>query len=280
MTKLQEAVSLLRSGRQFDLSVPLEAAMPVSPVHTPFRMALTARHGDWVREGGITGAAELLVLSGHTGTHIDALCHVARDGLLFGGIDASEALVGGRFVALAVDSIAPIMTRAILIDVPGYRGVESVEPGGAIGADELEQIVVQTGARPEKGDAVLVRTGWRTGGRYEAGQRFVGWETGVPGIDVSAADWLAAHGAILVGGDTIALEVLHPGDGHSKMPVHGRLLVDHGIHIVEMLDLDELAAARVCEMLLCITPLRIVGGTGSPVRAIALAFDESVDVNS
>jgi kynurenine formamidase len=276
MTKVEETVALLRSGRQFDLSVPLEPAMPVSPVHTPFRMALTSRHGDWVRDGGVTGATELLVLSGHTGTHIDALCHVARDGVMFGGLDAKEASVGGRFTALGVDTIVPIMTRGVLIDVPGYRGVDSADPGEPIGGDELEAVVAKTGVRPGRGDAVLVRTGWRTGGRYQDGPRFVGWETGVPGIDVSAADWLAAHGAVLVGADTIALEVIRPGDGHSKMPVHSKLLVDHGIHIVEMLDLDELAAARAYEVLLCITPLRIVGGTGSPIRAVAVSFDEAV----
>lgn len=272
MGRVTEILDLIHNeGRIYELSVSLENATPVSPVHTPFRMALTARHGDWVRDGGLTGAAELLVMSGHTGTHIDALSHVARNGKLFGGVDAAAAVVNGRFAEFGVDTISPIVTRGILLDIPKWRGVESLPPEEGIGRNELEDISNHLGVVPGPNDAVLIRTGWRVG-RYQQGSAFVGWETGVPGIDESGAEWLGEHGVVLAGSDTIAFERIYAGLGHSRLPVHGALLVDYGIHIVEMMNLDGLAADNVYEFLLLILPLPIVGGTGSPIRPVAVTF--------
>src|SRR5205823_1114110 len=102
-------IPLASAARVYDLAQPLEAATPVSPSHPPFRMALTRRHGDVVRPGGGSGANELLSLSGHAGTHLDALCHVSCDGRLFGGLDAVAASRGGRFQLLGVETVAPMI---------------------------------------------------------------------------------------------------------------------------------------------------------------------------
>ena len=73
---------------------------------------------------------------------------------------------------------------------------------------------------------------------------FVGQERGAPGPDESAARWLAERRVALTGGETVAYEQIPPGQGHALLPVHVLLLVEHGIHIVEMLDLERLAAQR------------------------------------
>ena len=86
---------------------------------------------------------------------------------------------------------------------------------------------------------------------------------------VSAA-WLAAHGVRATGSDTIAFEALAPGSGHARLPVHGLLLVEHGIHIIETLQLEDLARDEVAEHLFVAAPLKLVGGTGSPLRPLAL----------
>src|SRR5262252_9442241 len=101
-------LELLPRLRVYDLAQPLEATTPVSPSHPPFRMALLRRHGDSVKQDGSSGANELLVMGGHTGTHIDALAHVSVEGKLYGGVDAMLASVGGRFQTLGVDSIQPV----------------------------------------------------------------------------------------------------------------------------------------------------------------------------
>ena len=116
---------------------------------------------------------------------------------------------------------------------------------------------------------MLFRTGWPVG-RYQDEPAYVGWPTGVPGPDETAARWLAERRIHVAGSDTIAFEWLAPDAGHSRLPVHVILLVENGIHIIEVLDLEELARDRVYEFLFVASPLKLVGATGSPVRPLAL----------
>ncbi|MFD0661198.1 cyclase family protein [Thermocatellispora tengchongensis] len=95
-----------------DLAQPLQAGMPCSPTHPGFHFALTQRHGDGPpRPDGITGSAELIVLGGHVGTHMDALCHVAADGLMYGGVEAATAVTGGRYHVHGIDQVPPMVCR-------------------------------------------------------------------------------------------------------------------------------------------------------------------------
>ena len=81
---------------------------------------------------------------------------------------------------------------------------------------------------------------------------------------------IASWGARITGHDSVAYEQIRPGVGHSLLPVHRILLVEHGIHIVENLHLDELARDKVYEFLFMVSPLKMVGATGSPVRPVAV----------
>src|SRR5581483_3266892 len=97
-------LKLLSGARVFDLGHPLDPGMPVSPNHPGYRMALLRRHGDMVRADGGSASNEMIVMGGHTGTHLDALCHVSHAGKLHGGIDAQEAQTGGRFQQLGLET--------------------------------------------------------------------------------------------------------------------------------------------------------------------------------
>jgi len=121
----------------------------------------------------------------------------------------------------------------------------------------------------QPGDVVLVRTGWPQ--VYGDPQRYIGHTDGAPGVTIDGAEWLADRGVRAAGCDTIAFDQIRPGAGHNHMPAHVVLLVQHGIHIIEVLNLEELAASGVREFLFVMVPLRIVGATGSPVRPLAIA---------
>ena len=93
----------------------------------------------------------------------------------------------------------------------------------------------------------------------------------MPGVGEAGATWLADRGVHAVGADTIAFERLAPGAGHALLPAHRVLLVEHGIYIIETLDLEELAARRGPRVhCSCSSPLNLVGATGSPVRPLAV----------
>jgi kynurenine formamidase len=259
----------LESGVEvFDLAQPLAAETPHSPNHPPFRMALMRRHGDTLREDGGSAASELISTGGHTGTHIDALAHVSHRGLLHGDVPADEAQRGGRFSSLGVDAIEPTFCRGVLLDVAGLHGAEVLPGGYGITEEDLVSAERQAGVEVRAGDVVLVRSGWaRNFGDPEA---FVGHEAGVPGPTERAARWLAQRRVRATGAETIAYEQIKPGVGHALLPVHRLLLVEHGIHIIEVMNLSGLAAAGVHEFAFILAPLNITGGTGSPVRPLAV----------
>ncbi|GAA2860644.1 cyclase family protein [Pseudonocardia halophobica] len=259
----------VRAGaRVIELGHPLYTGMPSSPNHPGFRMTLERRHGDAVRPDGGSASNEIIVTGGHVGTHVDALSHVSHEGLLHGGIDAAEAQRGGKHTAHGAETIPPMVTRGVLLDVAAVHGVDTLEGGYGVTAGDLEAAAARVGAEPGRGDIALVRTGW--GRLFGDTTAYLGKESGVPGVTVDGARWLAERGVVATGSDTTAFEQIPAGAGHRVLPVHRVLLVEHGIHIVEHLALEDAAAAGLGEFLAVFAPLRIVGGTGAPVRPLAV----------
>jgi kynurenine formamidase len=254
--------------RAYDLGRPMFIGMPQSQEHVPFRMAIGRRHGDRVRVDGTSGASEVIITGGHVGTHVDALSHVSHEGLLHGGVDAGAACVGGRYAEGGVEQVEPLVARGILLDVPRAVGVELCPAAHEITVAELEAALALTGLIPAPGDVILVRTGW--GQVFDQTERFAGEVDGAPGPGEAACRWLAAHRPAAVGGDTVAFERIAPAHVEPSLPGHRVLIVESGIPIVEMLDLEELAAAAVAEFLFVLSPLKLIGATGSPVRPLAL----------
>lgn len=263
-------LDLVRRGvRIFDLARPLSIGMPQSPNHPAYWHTLPRRHGDMVRADGGSAANDLIVTGTHVGTHIDALAHVSHEGQLHGGVDAVAAGTGGRFLAHGVHTIAPMVCRGVLLDVPAALGIDACEPAYEITPADLDAAQAHAAVRVQPGDVVLVRSGW--GRRFDEGsEAYLGTTTGVPGVAAAGAGWLAERGVHAAGADTIAFERLAPGGGHNLLPAHRILLVDCGIYIVEALALEELAAAGIGEFTLVLIPLNLVGATGSPVRPLAV----------
>jgi len=260
--------SLFAGATVYDLAHRLEANIPVSPNHPGFRMALVRRHGDYTRPDGGSAANELIVIGGHTGTHIDALCHVSHQGKLYGDLDAATVQRGGRFTQLGVESIPVIVCRGVLLDVATMHGVDVLPAGYPITAADLAAASERQDTPVQAGDAVLVRTGWSR--HWSDPATFLGQVSGVPGPDEGAARWLAERHVRVTGAETTAYEHIAPGAGHSRLPVHRILLVESGILIIEMLDLESLARDHLYEFLFVVAPLKIAGATGSPVRPVAI----------
>lgn len=261
-------LSIVGDGvRIYDLARPMFDGMPQSPNHPPFRFTLSRRHGDVVREDGGSAAAEMIVTGGHVGTHIDALSHVSHCGELYGGISAHDAQTGGRMKAHGVETIAPILRRGVLLDVPAALG-GPCDAGYEITPADLEATMARQGSTINEGDVVLIRSGW--GRLWDDSEAYVGRRSGVPGVGESGARWLADHQIHAAGADTIAFERIAAGRGHASLPAHRVLLVERGIYIIETLALEELASDGIHEFLFILAPLKIVGGTGSPTRPLAV----------
>jgi kynurenine formamidase len=253
--------------RLVELGQPFFTGMPCSPNHPGFRMTLIRRHGDMVRADGGSAANEIIVTGGHVGTHVDALSHVSHDGVMYGGVDAAQAQVGGAFRALGAELTPAFLRRGVLLDVAVTLGVDVLAPGQAVGAAELQAALDRCGTDLRPGDVALVRTGWAQ--HFDDAERYLSRADGVPGVTPDGGRWLADAGVSATGSDTTAFEQILPGAGHSVLPVHRILLVEKGIHIIEHMALEEASAAGLTEFTFVMAPLRIVGGTGSPVRPLA-----------
>ena len=261
--------SAVAGAKVYELAHHLDMSIPVSPNHPGYKMALQRRHGDNVRADGASASNEMILIGGHTGTHIDALSHVSQDGKLHDGVDAFANQTGGRHKQKGMETAQPLFCRGILADIAGLKGVDALEPGTKVTADDLKDAFAKQGvAEPAKGDCVIVRSGWSK--HWGDAHSYLGHDSGVPGPDISAAAYLAEKGIAVTGHDSMAYEWLAPGAGHSLLPVHRIFLVENGIHIIENLNMDALAAARVYEFLFVCLPLPFVGATGSPVRPIAV----------
>lgn len=251
-----------------DLGRQLSVGMPQSPNHPQFWHTLPRRHGDMNRADGGSAANDMITTGTHVGTHIDALAHVSQDGKLHGGIDASQSCVGGKYVELGVHTIAPMICRGVLLDIPHTRGIDRCEGGYEITVDDLEAACAAGHVDVRAGDVVLIRSGW--GQLFDEGPPYVGGPSGVPGVSEAGARWLAEHHVHAAGADTIAFEHLPPGGGHALLPAHRVLLVESGIYIIEALDLEMLSAQGRYEFTFILVPLNIFGATGSPARPLAV----------
>ena len=241
--------------------------MPQRRTHPAYAFTLVRRHGDVTRESGLSTANELVVLCGHSGTHLDALSHASVRGKLHGGRTAAAVESHEGMRELGVEGVAPLVARFVLFDLATETGGPPLPPGHAVTARDLAIVAGKSGLSPERGDTALVRTGW--GALWDRPPRYEGAEGGIAGIDAGAAEWLADHGVVAIGADTLTVEV--EPVGAEDLPVHGLCLVERGIYLLENLFLEELARASAREGLFIAAPLKLVGATGAPVRPIAIA---------
>ncbi len=251
----------------YDLEQPRYFGAPIYPSHAPGYFYTLHRHHE--RGGGEarTSASGFMYTTEHSGTHIDALCHQAENLHLFGGreVDASIQTPHG-FTELGVETIAPLVTRGVLLDIARYRAVDHIGAGNPISHDELEAVAQKQGVSIGEGDVVLVRTGngalWQDPAVYlQAG-----------GVSGSASQWLASKGVRAVGADNMAWDEVGVVDSDLKvtLPGHLILLVRYGIYIIENLFLEELARDERYEFTFICLPLKLKGATGSPVRPVAI----------
>jgi len=255
-------------ARLYELSHAMAPSMPVYHQHIPYSLALHRRHGDphpVTREDGSSFANEVIVTSGHSGTHIDALGHFSRNGCLHGGVHVAEVETRDGYRRHSVADIPPIIQGAVVLDVAAATGVDCLAPSQEIAVADIEAALALSGAQIRAGDAVLIRTGWAK--HWPDAEMFIGRRGGMPGPGEAAARWLLARGVTLMGSDTPGFECLPP----PGVSVHAILLVDAGVHIIENLNLDEIAARRPPRVVFVALPLRLAGATGSPIRPVAIA---------
>ena len=258
------AASLIRTGRVFELGQVLRPSMPLGARHFDLYVKPTGPFAGSNRRGS---NEELVVTEmGQVGTQFDGFTHQTIGDSLYNCVDMNEVMTRDGFTRLGVENVGTLMTRGVLIDVAALKGVDMLPDTYEITVDDLQQALDRQGVALEPGDAVLIHTGW--GVLWDSDpDRFMATN---PGIGVAAAEWLVEHDPMLLGADNQPVEVSPNPDPEVSLPIHQIMLVVHGIHLVERMKLDELAAAGVHEFAFVVQPLKIEGATGSTVVPVAI----------
>jgi kynurenine formamidase len=257
-------------GRTVSLAAPIQGPAADNPDPAVHQIAHSADGPD--RASGLTFATDRLALNihGDADSHMDALCHVLFDGMLYNGVPDDTA-AGSRAAELSIDIASQgIAGRGLLLDIPRVRGVPWLEPGDHVTADDLLAAESAQADRISQGDLVFVRVGHR------ARRQSVGpWDAAEAraGLHPAALELLEERRIGVLGSDGNNDTAPSAVEG-VDFPVHVLAVNAMGLHLLDYLDFEDLVA--LCEGLrrwsfLCVlAPLRLSAGTGSPINPIAI----------
>ncbi|MEV0352585.1 cyclase family protein [Nonomuraea sp. NPDC050680] len=266
-----------RTGQVLSLSMPIRGATsspaPGTVPHLKGRPLpqhfMSVDGGDYAAGArpvgaGLRMADDALIVTHHgTTTHMDALCHMWSGDELYNGHPAARVRSYGA-TRCGIEQVGGVVARGVLFDVPRHLGLDHLPADFRIPAELLAEIAV-----PRAGDVAVIRTGWpavweRSREEYWSGQ---------PGLSAEAGRWLAERDVSVVAADNAAIGGLNAhqlSDEPLDDDLHLILLHRHGIHLIELLWLEELSAAGRTEFVFVAAPLRIEGGTGSPLNPLAI----------
>lgn len=260
-----DAIKLIKIGEAIDLAHVLGAGMPFFGTR---RFDVHLKRTFMNPQSNERGSNEEMVLSeiGQVGTQLDGFAHQSHRNSHYNCFKTDEIATRTGFTQLGIENVPAFITRGVLIDIAGYKGVDMLGDSYEITVDDLQGALKKQNLTLKPGNAVIIHTGWgKLYGKDNA--RFV---KSCPGIGVKAAEWLISQNPVLLGSDNWPVEVAPNPDPQISLPVHQIALVVNGVHLLENLKLDELVAKNVQEFAFIMTALKIRGATGSTVSPIAV----------
>jgi kynurenine formamidase len=269
------AASTVKSGRTISLAHDLALA-PNAEQPFPSQHHMLAS-GDALETSGIPGyeATRDFVgtdVHGLGTTHLDALCHMFVRGQMYNGGRPADVPSSGAIRNSVMTLADGIVGRGVLLDVPGALERPYLDADHAITPDQLEAAERAQGVTVGSGDILLICTG-RDARRTEASGQLNPFVKGLAGLHPDCLRWLSEREVAVLCGDGIS-DLLPPRAGHWSFPVHQIGIVGMGLHLIDNVRLDTLLEACREEhryaFLFTASPLRIPGGTGSPINPIAL----------
>jgi hypothetical protein len=280
------AAGLVTKGKTISLALPFDDAGPqtgargrFNPIHLMIRDGADAVAGTSIRDfyGGVDqhfrGTDDLIIMPLQSGTQWDAMGHVVFENKIYNGFGAEWVSSRGALKGDVAQAADGMVGRGVLLDVPRALGVDWLEPGFAIGAEELRQAESHGAVEVGPGDFVFVRTGAMaaaraagTWGDYAGGP--------APGLGLASVEWVGDRDIAALAADTWGLEVRPNETPDVFQPLHLILIVHMGLWLGEIFDLeplaDDCAADGVYEFMFCGPPLPFTRAVGSPLNPMAI----------
>ena len=271
---VKAATGSVRSGRSFALSIPLSSDGPqigmIPGRINPLKTMLAINDPMTGNIDEFCTSDDSVVMGLQAGTHWDSLAHATYSNRIYNGAPIASLTTRGA-AKCGIDKVGPLVTRGVLLDVARVKGVERLDPGYALTAEDLDAAAEMGNVTVRSGDIVLVRTGQIQ--LLHAGDK-TGYTFPSPGFSMKTAPWLHAHEVAAVANDTIVFEVFPCEYEDLPLPVHLLHLVEMGLTQGQNWDLEGLAADCAADgqydFLLTATPEPFVAGLGAPVAPVAV----------
>jgi kynurenine formamidase len=259
------AAKLIKTGEVIELAHPLNATMPMVPGRVYDMQVKRTAIGTTANKVNVN--EELIVAEiGQVGTQFDGFAHITHNNSHYNCVKTEDIATRTGFTKFGIDKVGMLMTRGVLIDVAGYKGVDMLGDTYEITVEDLDGAIKKQNLTFQPGDAIIINTGWgklwgKDNARYAKSN---------PGIGIKAAEFLIAKDPLLLGSDNTPVEVRPNPDPQLGIPIHQLALVVNGVHLLENLKLDELAAKGVSEFAFVMQPMKLQGATGSTVAPAAV----------
>ena len=267
------AVNLITAAKRKQAAALVKNGVTVSLAHNP----LTERAEDnsspfehtMLRGNSMDRYA--VSYHGYAHSHIDALCHFLYKDQTYNGFARADVNTDKGCVKLGIDNLKNgIVSRAVLVDIPRLKGVDYLEPGTMIFAEDVEAWEKKAGVKIGAGDVLLLRTG-----RWTRRAKLGPWNVAqnAAGFHASIAPWIKARDVAIVGSD-VGTDVTPSQVEGITLPVHTLLITAMGINLLDNHDLEAVAETAATlkrwEFMVSIAPVPVTGGTGFPVNTLAV----------
>jgi len=265
---VRAAAGLVTNGRIYSLGMEVAADTPAYPPRS-YRIVITPSNdgtGAMVGDNHATANDDLVMSYLGVGSQIDGLGHLGIGHRYYNGLHAKDFMNPTGLTQLGTESIPPIVTRGVLLNMAALRGVETVPAGTAYTVADIQAAAARQGIEIRSGDVVIFHSGWHAMLERDPAR----WVREHPGPGVAAALHLAELGVVAVGADSAALEVIPFENPNRPFEVHQTLLAKHGVYILENMVTGELAADGVHEFLFVLGQPKLRGAVQMVVNPIAI----------
>lgn len=276
--KVLEAIKLVQTGKIYEMGQVYEETMPLYGKRTyKMRMPGAPTAGPFGDNGLIYNDDFLVTEIGQVGTQFDGPGHIGtrmefEDGtqkdVYYNGFTGEEIYSSYGLKKLGVEHIKPIVTRGVLVDIAGYKGVDALPHSYEVTLDDVKGALKKQGIAEDffqDGDAIFFNYGWSKW--WSQPQEY---NSNPPGIGMEVAKWVVSKNASMIGSDQYGSEVEPSPIEGAMAPVHQLLVNQNGIFNLENLNFSSLISGEVYTFLFIFTPTPFKGATGSPGRPIAI----------
>lgn len=270
----------IQGGAVYDLSVEYFVGMPSwqaagDPIyqfwmtHTPAGTVIADPMGlGREKNEHVSYSGSAFSMYTHTGTHIDALNHFGLDGKIYNGFTAHDHLGDRGWNVTGAEKLPPIVARGLLVDVAAAKGTDMLPDGYRITKGDVVGALAKEGVSLQRGDVALVRTGRMR--LYESADKYMKTP---PGLGMEAARYLVEEaGVMIVGADNLSFEAFPSEIDGNYVPLHTYLLAQHGVPIIELAYLEQLARDHVYEFAFIGAALKLRGADAAPLRPVAMSL--------